>query len=469
MVPLSNYNEYETSIEKIVHGESRVLTEEVVTRLVPTSGSTSGCKLIPWTASLQREFNRAIGAWVSEMFRLSPELKGGPAYWSVSPAVPPSDSSGSEVPIGFDDDTDYLGGLAGRVIAKVMAVPAEVRHLNDTANFRYFVLLHLIAARELRLISVWHPTFLTLLLDDMGSHWEAIIQTLRSGVICPPNSLSSAQQSMFQHGVRAMPGRANEIDKIGPMHPDQIWPKLKLLSAWGDPSTNDVRNLIRRFPNVRYQAKGLLATEAFVSIPFAEMQPLAITSHFFEFLDHKGNLHLAHELESGNQYQVVVTTSGGLYRYQLGDLVEVTGFLDRTPCLRFMGRSGDVSDLRGEKLDPQFVAGIIDRLIKPYADAVRFRLLVGDPDSAGYTLVLVADSLSDLESLAINFETALCENPHYRLCRFLGQLRAVEVLLAAQDSIDRYFDRKTSTGRSLGNLKPSVIDTTPNILSCFSA
>ena len=36
--------------------------------------------------------------------------------------------------LGFDDDADYLGGLAGRVVGSIMAVPPAVRHARDIAK-----------------------------------------------------------------------------------------------------------------------------------------------------------------------------------------------------------------------------------------------------------------------------------------------------------------------------------------------
>ena len=54
--------------------------------------------------------------------------------------------------------------------------------------------------------------------------------------------------------------------------------------------------------------KGLIATEGIVTIPFEGHHPLAIRSHFFEFLDRNDQPKLAHELEAGSEYTVVLTT-----------------------------------------------------------------------------------------------------------------------------------------------------------------
>ena len=73
---------------------------------------------------------------------------------------------------------------------------------------------------------------------------------------------------------------------------------------------------------------------------------------------------------------VVLTTGGGLYRYQLRDEVEVVGFFRRCPLLRFLGKSDRVSDLVGEKLAEAHVQGVLDRLLAAAELQPRFALLV---------------------------------------------------------------------------------------------
>src|SRR5438445_8620333 len=78
--------------------------------LQPTSGSTGPTKLIPYTESLQREFQRGIRAWIADLFLDDPKLLTGPAYWSVTPGSTGFRRSPEGIPIGFDDDSAYVGG-----------------------------------------------------------------------------------------------------------------------------------------------------------------------------------------------------------------------------------------------------------------------------------------------------------------------------------------------------------------------
>ena len=71
------------------------------------------------------------------------------------------------VPIGLEDDSQYVGGRLARLVEAALAVPGTVSRIRDPALHRRVTLLMLIGCRDLRLISVWHPTFLTLLLDAL--------------------------------------------------------------------------------------------------------------------------------------------------------------------------------------------------------------------------------------------------------------------------------------------------------------
>ena len=58
----------------------------------------------------------------------------------------------------------------------------------------------------------------------------------------------------------------------------------------------------------------------------------------------------------------MVTTGGGLYRYQLHDEVEVVDFENECPLVRFVGKSDRVCDLVGEKLADAHVRGALERI-----------------------------------------------------------------------------------------------------------
>ena len=421
-VPLRGWAEFAPWVERVRAGEATVLSSERVTHLAPTSGSSGARKLIPFTAGLQAGFSAAVGAWMSDLVRECPGLLGGPSYWSVSPLVEEAESDGA-VRVGFADDAEYLGGMRAWLVRRAMAVPAELRHERDMEAFWRRTLGCLLARRDLRLISVWHPSFLELLLAAAERHWDDVCTEMTDR------------------------GRAAELRRLGPGARARWWPALRVVSCWGEQAAEaGWRALQRKFPGVRVQAKGLLATEAAVTIPWRGEYPLAVTSHFFEFLDETGGVRRAHELERGRSYEVVVTNGGGLWRYRLGDVVECTGWLAATPTLRFLGRAGNVSDLCGEKLSEAFVAEVLREL---WAEGGRPEFAVLRAEKAGYVLEVSGRVERGLDA---RLDAALARNSHYALARRLGQLIPVHVEEAADAKV-----WLTEQTRRLGDVKPQVL------------
>ena len=453
-VPLRDYDALAPWIDRVRAGETGVLTSAPMTRLVPSSGSTAASKLIPWTKALQSEFVRGFGGWMADLYERCPRLRGGPAYWSISPAVPFRPSAPSKVPIGFGDDTAYLGDRLGAAVRSTLAVPPAIASIRDLDAFRYMTALALLRIRDLALVSVWHPSFLSLLLAAMVERWDDLIRDVRSGR--PGIDLDEPVRHAFE--APPDPRRAEELASAGPGAWTEVWPRLALVSCWADAhAAGAFRELRAMLPGVEFQAKGLLATEAFVTLPFAGGRPVATLSHFFEFLDGQGRARLLHELAEGEEYTVAVTTGGGLYRYRMHDRVRVCGFVERTPSLHFIGKGDRLSDRFGEKLDDGFVAQVLDECLNgtPGPD---FAMLAPDERDAGtgYTLYVQAGH-ADIANLASTIDDALSANPHYRYCRRLGQLGPVRVFAIDHGAHAAYLAHRNASGQPLGNIKPAAL------------
>jgi hypothetical protein len=467
-VPTVEYDDLEPWIARITRGEQRVLTRDPVTRLVPTSGSTAGRKLIPYTAAFQDELNAAIGPWMVDLCRQYSSVPFGPAYWSISPAIPSADDDHSAVPIGFDDDSAYLGGIRQRLAAATFAVPSALREIEDIECSRYSTLLCLLRQPELRLISVWHPSFLTLLLDALPAWWEELLEDVEHGGCRRARTLPLTIRRALD--ASAQPGRARTMRHADPANPQALWPHLRVVSCWGDgQAAIACADLQRWLPHVSIQAKGLLATEAFVSIPWEAQHPVAVMSHFFEFASANGEILPADELRQGETYSVIVTTAGGLWRYRLGDLVEVDGFTAATPSLRFLGRGTSVTDLCGEKLAEPFVTHAIGAACLLIGFSPSFAMLAPDPVDAGrwsYTLFVEGDFPSGLADL-LDYE--LRKNPHYALCRTLGQLGPVRCYRVAEGAYQTFCEVNASPSRRRGDVKPQALSSRPDWRDHFPA
>lgn len=362
--------------------EQELLLEEPVERWETTSGSSGARKRVPYTQTLRRQFDRAIAPWIVNLFRSEPRAFAGEAYWSISPDA--------------ESDEEVLGPLQRRLVRAVQAVPKNVRLTNE--NFRAETLRHLTKCRTLSLISVWHPSFLDLLVGDIDT--------------------------------------------------EATWPRLRVISCWADANAAaPAAALAKKFPHARIQPKGLLSTEGFVTIPYDGENVLAYRSHFYEFRDGE-DVRLAHELEVGRRYDVVITTGGGLVRYATEDVVEVTGYREQAPVLRFVGRANHVSDHFGEKLHEIFVRERLERVLRDVPHA--FAMLACEGNA--YVLYIESDAPVPVESL----ELALRESHHYDLARRLGQLAPLR-MERVRDAAATYLRVKSAT-QTLGDIKIPALD-----------
>jgi hypothetical protein len=220
--------------------------------------------------------------------------------------------------------------------------------------------------------------------------------------------------------------------------PAELWPKLRVISCWADAAAErPAKELARLFPGATIQPKGLIATEGFVSLPLGSRDgtALAVRSHFFEFLDVAGKVALAHELVTGREYSVALTTSGGLLRYRLHDRVRVTGFEQQCPLLRFVGKEALVSDHFGEKLNERHVRAAFEALSLDTTFA-----MVACEDDAYALIVETRETDENLLLAAEQLDAGLQENVHYRYCRQLGQLAPLRVFRVVQNAQAGYLN-----------------------------
>lgn len=444
-VPVRDYAEHAPWVDRIARGETNVLTSEPVRMLERTSGSTAGDKWIPFTAGLLAELSAATSPWISSVHRRHPGLLGTTSYWSVSPAAREPERTEGGLRVGFEDDSEYFGPLTRWALARMFAVPGDVARIRDVDAWRRTTLDLLLRARTLGLVSVWNPSFLTLLMEALERELDGYLARLPAA-------------------------RANEIrralDRTGRLTGEALWPSLRVVSCWTDASAASfVPGLRAYFPHVTIEPKGLLATEGVVSIPYSggnDGAELAVASHFLEFLDldaPSARPRLAHQLVTGASYSPLLTTAGGLYRYHLKDVVTVTGRTRGTPRVRFEGKADRSSDLCGEKLTEPQVSSALSDAAQELGVELAFALVAPLVTPRPRYALFVESNADDarLDELARALDERLSRAQHYAYCRDLGQLDALRAV-RVRDGQRRFQEALARTSARLGDIKPARLD-----------
>lgn len=444
-VPVVGWDELVPWVTRIEAGEREVLTREPVRVLERTSGSAKGPKHIPYTAGLLADFGAATGPWLDDVFRAWPALFASRQYWSVSPAARPPEVTPGGLRVGLEDDSEYFDAPTRWAMKHLLVLDGRAARLRSLDAWRDTTLRALAQAEDLGFVSVWNPSFLTLLLEQLEARW-AEVQTWLS--------------------PRRHAAVAARLDRAGAFTGEALWPRLQLVSCWTDGwAARAVPPLRRYFPRTPLQGKGLLATEGVVSFPLVGLEApvAAVTSHFLEFeaLDDAGRpARGVHELRVGARYAPLLTTRGGFARYRLPDVVRCVGHFRALPLVRFEGRLDRTADLRGEKLN----AVRAEAAVRETCDDARFAFLAPTlaTEPPRYVLYLEAELDDDaLAARAAAVEQRLSEELHYRYCRELGQLGPVTARRTTQGQ-RRWLDAQLARGLKLGDVKPAGFDPRPD-------
>jgi hypothetical protein len=450
------------------------LTSEPILFYEKTSGSRGAAKLIPYTKSLRRSFSQMFCVWAYDLIQHIP-FTTGKVYFCVSPKLPPveeltidrvnhdppksplkrgtlnlphvppflrgargdQDSRNNRPNNALQTDADYLDRWLTLILSPFLVTLPDAQRPQTPEEFKHKLAIQLLREETLEIISIWNPSFLKVILDYI-----------------------SANRSCLQSHLR--PDRAQLLNS--PIIPwEKVWPQLKLISCWDAAgATEQAKGLRSLFPSVLIQGKGLLATEAPMTIPLIAAKGCVpvLDEVFFEFEDGAGKIGLLHELQVGLEYQLIISQKGGLYRYRIGDRVRVTHYYHQTPCLEFLGRSGGISDLVGEKLNPDFVCDVLAQL-----DLLAgFKTLVPIADPPHYRLLL--DQVVDMEC-AEKLEQLLCQSYHYNHARSLGQLAQVQIITRS-DMAELWAKIRMQNGARWGDIKDEILVSQPIDISAFA-
>ncbi len=185
----------------------------------------------------------------------------------------------------------------------------ELLELLERASCQY-LLVGMESVSDASLSSINKSTY-----NNVKKYRKSIEAFHRHGIVIPP--AGNQDQKIIKSLSAALtpsPKMAQELAKIQDLSAKTsiIWPNLKILSCWGGKLSSQWLNEWNKcFPETKIQEKGLIATEYIGSFPIGKTgkKTLAVNSHLFEFKDiDSGKYFLAHELEDGKRYSIIVTT-----------------------------------------------------------------------------------------------------------------------------------------------------------------
>ena len=394
-VPPNTYDDLAPWIDRMTAGEHNVLTADDPLLFATTSGTTGAAKYIPVTPSYLHEYSHGIHVHTYRIFADFPDLLDGGVLVSAS-----NDEEG-RTPGGtpYGAISGYVTRTQPGVLRRFFVLPYEVCRIKDIEAKYYLTLRHALAA-DVRGIFTPNPSSLLLLAEAMGTHADELIDDIGRGTVNPAYLPAGAPPGLTA-GLCADPRRAAElagcVRGTGRLVPAEAWPNLRVVSCWkGGTMPLYLRQLPDHFGDVPVRDLGYMASEGRGATPLVNSGAagvLNVTSHFFEFVPAEqrdrpdAEFLTAEELESDREYFVYLTTSAGLYRYDIDDLVRVVDFYRRTPVIQFVRKGQGVSSITGEKLtEAQMTAALLDVVERHGYDLAHVTACVEWGEPPGYAL-----------------------------------------------------------------------------------
>ena len=459
-VPVHHYDDFKPFVDRIVEGENKVLFSEKVTGFVETSGTSARAKLIPVTSSWAAHIQTAQILWIISLLKDFPQIAKGKTLRLLSSAQERKTENG----LSIGANTGRMQDALPKWLQGEPVFPAEISAISDQ-EIKIYVRLRFALQEPISSWTTANPSTILLYCRKLQEYKEALGDDLVQGTLenGPAQKLSPEIRAKLQPYLRQRP---RPID----WHPAALWP-LRVINCWkGGPAHFFVQQLPDALGgDIPIRDVGITASEGYFALPLSNNWNggvLWTEGELLEFRDEEGMMHWAWELEIGKQYQLVISTLMGLYRYDLRDIIEVTGFYQKTPIIRFVGKAGRFLNATGEKVsEEQFSqalqntgAVIIGATAKTVWQEVPY-IKVG---------IEAEDLPSDFEMM---LERCLQEvNIEYAQKRKTGRLQPLQLVYFSEGTYQRYRKYRIGQGASSAQVKDLLIavreEEWADLLSC---
>lgn len=468
-VPIAGYELLQPYIERVKTGHHAALLGRTnrLLMLAMTSGTTAESKLIPVPQQFVQDYRRGWQTWGIGVYDQYPALNQLNIVQMTSSHRRFLAPDGT--PCG--NISGLVAAMQRRIVRSMYSVPYEVAEIGEADTKRWAVLRCATADPHVGMVVTANPSTVLQMAELMDQNSEQLIRDIHDGGMAG-HQLPDSIRFLLRSGMRADPARAQHLQRcrtqFGCLRPQDVWPSLVALGVWcGGSAAAYVPRLREHFPGVAIRDHGLHASEGRMTLPLQDDSTagvLEVQTHFFEFLpveqtDSKTPDALeAHELQEGREYFILLTTSSGLCRYNIQDVVRCVGFFGETPLLEFRHKGSHISSITGEKIvESQVVEAVRIACVAVGTPLRLFTLTPEWSDLPGYVLYVDPSADSNpamrpdtLTRLAEETDTALQKlNMEYEDKRSSGRLSAVrcqEVKRAAWNQFTR-----TRTSRSGGS------------------
>ncbi|XP_009772040.1 probable indole-3-acetic acid-amido synthetase GH3.1 [Nicotiana sylvestris] len=374
-IPVVTYEDLQPEIQRIANGDrSPILSAHPISEFLTSSGTSAGERKLMPTIKEELDRRQLLYSLLMPVMNLY---------------VPGLDKGKGLYFLFIKSETKTPGGLLARPVLtsyyksehfkrrphdpyNVYTSPNEAILCADSFQSMYTQMLCGLYEREqvLRLGAVF-ASGLVRAIRFLQLHWPQLAHDIRTGTLNPEITDPSICERMGLV-MRPNPKLADFVtDECSKENWEgiitRIWPKTKYLDVIVTGA------MAQYIPTLDYYSGGLpkactmyAASECYFGLNLNPMCKPSEVSYtimpnmgYFEFLPHDPNssrdstrnLVDLVDVEVGKEYELVITTYAGLYRYRVGDILRVTGFHNSAPQFHFVRRKNVLLSIDSDKTD----------------------------------------------------------------------------------------------------------------------
>ncbi|XP_050383626.1 indole-3-acetic acid-amido synthetase GH3.10 [Argentina anserina] len=410
LVPLVSHADLEPNILRIANGDSSpILTQQPLTTLSLSSGTTEGRqKFVPFTrhsAQTTLQIFRLAAAYRSRVY---PTREGGKILEFIYSSKQFKTRGGLTAGTAT---THYYASQEFKIkqekTKSFTCSPKEVISSGDSKQATYcHLLLGLFFSDQVEFITSTFAYSIVQSFIAFEELWSDLCIDLRDGTLSKRINLPKVRIAVLDI-ISPKPALASKIEAACKELEDldwfglvpKLWPNAKyvysIMTGSMQPYLKKLRHYAADVPLVSAEygsTEGWIGVNVDPCFPPEEVTFAVVpTFSYFEFIPlyrNKQDYNLVvddfiedtpvplSQVKVGQQYEIVLTTFTGLYRYRLGDVVEVAGFHRGTPKLNFICRRKLILTVNIDKNTEKDLQMVVERgsqlLSKSKAELIDF-------------------------------------------------------------------------------------------------
>ncbi|PRQ22820.1 putative GH3 family protein [Rosa chinensis] len=498
-LPVITYEDVQPEIQRIANGDrSPILSAHPISEFLTSSGTSAGeRKLMP---TIQEELDRR-----QSLYNLLMPV--------MNLCVPGLDKGKGLYFLFVKSESKTPGGLLARPVLtsyyksehfktrpydpyNVYTSPNEAILCPDSFQSMYTQMLCGLLERHqvLRLGAVFASGLLRAI-HFLQLNWQQLAADIRTGTLNPKITDPELRECM-ERKLKPEPELAEFVaEQCGEENWQgiitRIWPSTKYLDVIVTGA------MAQYIPTLDYYSGGLpmactmyASSECYFGLNLNPMCRPSQVSYtimpnmaYFEFLPYEPNsvsfdptrLVDLVDVVVGKEYELVITTYAGLYRYRVGDILRVTGFHNSAPQFHFVRRKNVLLSIDSDKTDEAELQLAVDNatklvLEKLNASVVEYTSFADTKTIPGHYVIywelLVKDSAESpssesLSQCCLAMEESL--NSVYRQCRVAdNSIGPLEIRVVKSGTFEELMDYAISRGASINQYKvPRCVNFTP--------